>query len=260
MTNGQAYYYKVSATNAAGEGPLSMEATATPRTVPAAPMSLSAVGSGGAILLYWSPAASDGGSPVTSYRVYRGTSSGGEIYLFVVGNVTSAVDSSVARGTTYYYAVAAVNAAGEGAHSSEASASLGKLTPTCSISTPSSQAVVAGIYPLTGSASDPDGVVVRVEFQVDGSTWTIANGTSAWRADWDTRSLPNGPHVVSARSFDGSNYSPQTRVNVTVDNPAAPSTPSVEGGLLTFVLAALAAVAVVEAILLARLYLRNRAK
>lgn len=260
VTNGHAYYFRVSATNAAGEGPLSTEATATPRTVPAAPTSLSAVGSGGAIILHWLPPGSNGGSPVTSYRVYRGTASGSETYLIGVGNGTSATDSTVARGTTYYYAVAAVNAAGEGARSTEASASLGNLPPTCSMSTPAPDAVVAGVYPLTGSASDPDGVVVRVEFQVDGKAWSTANGTSRWRADWDTRSLPNGLHAVRARSYDGSNYSPEVVVNVTVDNPFIPSTPSGEGGLITFSLAALAAVAVVEAVLLAISYLRKRAK
>lgn len=260
VTNGQAYYFRVSATNAAGEGSLSTEASATPRSVPTAPTSLSAVGSGGAIILRWLPPESDGGSHVTFYTVYRGTASGSETYLIGVGNVTSATDSSVARGTRYYYAVAAGNAAGEGVRSTQASASLGNLLPMCSMSTPAPDAVVAGVYPLTGSASDPDGVVVRVEFQVDGEAWTSANGTSMWRADWDTRSLPNGPHAVRARSYDGSNYSPEVVVNVTVDNPVIPSSPSGEGGSITFGLAALAAVAVVEGVLLAISYQRKRAK
>ena len=33
-------------------------------------------------------AASDGGSPITGYKVYRGTSSGGETLLTTLGNVT----------------------------------------------------------------------------------------------------------------------------------------------------------------------------
>ncbi len=42
VTPGITYYYKVSAVNSYGEGPLSNEAFATPFTVPSAPMNLAA--------------------------------------------------------------------------------------------------------------------------------------------------------------------------------------------------------------------------
>ena len=57
--------------------------------------------------------ASDGGSAITGYNIYRGTASGGETLLTQVGNVTSYTDASVTNGTTYYYKVSAVNAVGE---------------------------------------------------------------------------------------------------------------------------------------------------
>ncbi len=122
------YYYRVSAMNAVGEGALSHEAfaTATPPpalTVPSAPQNLSASPANGkGIQMSWAIPASNGGSPITGYRVYRGTASGGETLLTTVGNVTTFKDTSTTRGVVYYYKVVAVNSVGDSAFSNEASA------------------------------------------------------------------------------------------------------------------------------------------
>jgi hypothetical protein len=92
-------------------------------TVPAAPV-LSATAGTASVALSWTKP-SDGGSPITGYQVYRGTSSGTETLLAQVGNVTSYTDTAVSAGITYYYEVSAVNVAGEGPRSNEVSA-----TPT----------------------------------------------------------------------------------------------------------------------------------
>jgi fibronectin type 3 domain-containing protein len=63
-----------------------------------------------------------GGTAVTNYTIYRGVSSGGESILTTIGVNLSFVDSSVIRGSTYYYRVSAVNLVGEGAKSNETSA------------------------------------------------------------------------------------------------------------------------------------------
>ncbi len=76
--------------------------------------------------MQWSAPAWDGGSAVTGYDVYRGTSSGGESLLAQVGNVTSYTDSTATNGTTYFYKVSAVNSVGEGAQSGELSALPGR--------------------------------------------------------------------------------------------------------------------------------------
>jgi Fibronectin type III domain len=91
--------------------------------VPTAPQNLAAApAKGKGVQLTWSPPASNGGSPITGYNVYRGTVSGGETLLTSVGNVTSFKDTSTTRGQTYFYRVTAVNAVGEGPASNEASA------------------------------------------------------------------------------------------------------------------------------------------
>lgn len=96
--------------------------TPTSPTAPGSPPSLTATAGTGSVTLGWEAPGSDGGSPVTGYKVYRGTSSGGETWLATLGNVTSYNDTGLTNGTTYYYRVGASNAAGEGKPSPERSA------------------------------------------------------------------------------------------------------------------------------------------
>ena len=127
VTNGVTYYYQVSAVNSPGEGAKSNEASATPNqtpppTPPSAPTNLVATGGNAQVTLTWQAPASNGGSPITNYRIYRGTSSNGETLKATIGNVLTYTDTSVTNGVTYYYQVSAVNGAGEGPRSNEASA------------------------------------------------------------------------------------------------------------------------------------------
>jgi len=134
VSNGVTYYYQVSATNAVGEGPLSNEASATPNppaTVPGAPQGLGATAGDATIALVWSPPGSDGGSPITNYKIYRGNSSGGESFFTEIGNVLAYSDTGLTNGHTYYYKASAVNAVGDGPLSNEASA-----TPTAPATKP----------------------------------------------------------------------------------------------------------------------------
>jgi len=89
-------------------------------TVPDAPVLLATSPSSGLVVLDWTLPASDGGSPISGYSVYRGDTSGAEIYLFTVPATTlSTNDISLPSGATLYYMVTAVNAVGESARSNE---------------------------------------------------------------------------------------------------------------------------------------------
>lgn len=85
--------------------------------VPAAPVLAAAAGSA-IVHLSWA-APFDGGSAITAYNIYRGTTSGGEVLLTTIPPGTIYDDLSLSSGTTYYYEVSAVNADGEGARSTE---------------------------------------------------------------------------------------------------------------------------------------------
>jgi subtilisin-like proprotein convertase family protein len=121
LTNGTTYFFVVTAVNSAGESLVSNEASATPATLPGAPTDLNAGAGNGSVFLTWAPPANNGGSAVTSYNIYQGTSSGGETLLTNVTG-TSFTATGLTNGTTYYFEVTAVNGVGEGPVSNQASA------------------------------------------------------------------------------------------------------------------------------------------
>lgn len=88
--------------------------------------------------------------------------------------------------------------------------------PTCDISDPSSGATVVDTVTVAGTASDPDGNVEKVEIRIDDGTWTQLDGTTSWTYEWNTTGLSDGSHTIFARSFDGTSYSLESRVKVTV--------------------------------------------
>ncbi|MEP6812677.1 MAG: fibronectin type III domain-containing protein [Actinomycetota bacterium] len=116
---GTTYSYAVTAVNAVGESAVSNQLSATAWTVPGAPTLSTAKGVKGGVALTWNASLSNGGTPVTAYRSYRGGKSGGEALLATVGNVSAYTDSTAPNGKTSYYQVAAVNAVGAGARSNE---------------------------------------------------------------------------------------------------------------------------------------------
>ena len=130
---GQTYYYVVTAVNIAGESAFSNEVNAIRQiasfTVPDAPQSLNAVAGELRVTLSWQEPSNDGGSPITGYRVYRGTTSGTFSVIFPTVS-TSYIDLIVIEHTTYYYVITAINEKGESVISNEVSA-----TPTSASTT-----------------------------------------------------------------------------------------------------------------------------
>jgi hypothetical protein len=92
---------------------------ATP-TAPATPALSGAVAGDRSVALSWS-APGDGGSPLTGYKLYRSTTSGGETLLATLGTATSYTDAGLGNGTTYYYKLAASNTVGDSSQSAERS-------------------------------------------------------------------------------------------------------------------------------------------
>ena len=90
--------------------------------VPSAPRNLQAAPGDQQVTLTWIAPSFGGGSPVANYRIYRGTTSGGEIFHAQIGNMLIYLDTGLTNGQIYCYRVSAVNGVGEGPMSNEACA------------------------------------------------------------------------------------------------------------------------------------------
>ncbi len=96
------------------------------KSVPSPPLLLQAKTGNDHINLTWSAPADDGGTTITEYRIYRGTTSGSEEYLAsVIGSRTYYNDRVPSTSRDYYYYVTAVNDMGESGRSNEAKAKPG---------------------------------------------------------------------------------------------------------------------------------------
>ncbi len=123
LENGARFYYRVRAISDAGPGPWSNVALGWTFDVPGPPRNLVAQpgGTAGQISLRWDPPTSDGGLAVSGYAILRSSTPGGP-YAEVAahGAWTDHTDTGRPAGTTWYYVVVAINAAGRGPASSEA--------------------------------------------------------------------------------------------------------------------------------------------
>jgi fibronectin type 3 domain-containing protein len=82
-------------------------------TVPNAPSGMTIMAGNGQAALNWN-APSDGGSPITTYKLYRSASQSGAYSILASPTGTSYTDGGLTSGQTYWYKVSAVNANGEG--------------------------------------------------------------------------------------------------------------------------------------------------
>jgi fibronectin type 3 domain-containing protein len=154
---------------------------------PSAPTGLSASAGNSQVSLSWNAS-----SGATSYNVYRGTTAGGEGATPIATGLTgtSYTNTGLTNGTTYYYKVAAVNAAGTSGMSNEASA-----TPQTSLpGAPTGLAASAGNAQVslswTGSSGATSYNVYRGTTAGGESTTAIATGITG--TTYTNTGLTNG--------------------------------------------------------------------
>ncbi len=109
-------FYAVAAISAVEEGDRSAEVSAAPASLPGVVTDLLAEAGPGAVTLTWG-APVDGSANITWYNVYRGAGTDPVELLGTVGGQVYR-DTAAVPGTQYTYAVAAINAQGEGARNS----------------------------------------------------------------------------------------------------------------------------------------------
>ncbi|MEE9151444.1 MAG: fibronectin type III domain-containing protein, partial [Thermoplasmata archaeon] len=174
VTNGFNYYYRVTAVSSVGEGPQSNEASATPAAVPGAPTDLSATPGDSYVRLSWVSPGSNGGSPITNYIIYKGTTSGTTTLFIEIGDTLSYDDTTVFNGVTYYYKVSAKNAIGEGPSSNEANAKpygLPSLPQNLQVSSGDSYVNISWEVPASDGGSSITNYIIYRGTTSDGETF-----------------------------------------------------------------------------------------
>jgi parallel beta-helix repeat protein len=202
--------------------PLMHPSGGTPPYLPYKVQFLSGLEGDEELYLNWTAPSYDGSSPIANYRIYRGNSTDNIVFLFEVGNVLNYTDTNVTNGVRYYYKVSAKNSVGEGPLSDTIDIvpkAPPNQTPNVNITHPSPGEKVSGEYRIEGTATDPDGSIVRVEVRIGSESWRNATGTDTWSFDWDTTSSSNGNLTIQVRAWDDQGFSEMVSVQVTMDNP-----------------------------------------
>jgi fibronectin type 3 domain-containing protein len=184
ITTGTTYYYVVRAANLGGQSGNSAQVTVSTLAPPAAPTGVAATPGNTLVRVSWNTVAG-----ATAYTVRWGTASGSHPNSTSVSsgpfNVTGLVN-----GTTYYFVVAAVNAAGEGANSAQASAApvAPPAAPTNLVATPGNAQVA-----LTWSASS-------------GATGYNVKRAPAAGGAYTVLSSPTGTNYTDTTAVNGTTY------------------------------------------------------
>ena len=196
----------------------------TAASPPAVPTGLTATPSSSTMNLAWSVPT---GSP-TSYKVFRGTASGGPYTQIATATTNSYADNALAGGT-YYYVVQACNAAGCSANSTQAS---GTISGGVSIpSVPTGLTATASGTQINLSWTASTGAPTSYSLQrAPASTgpWTGLATISAPTTSFTDPNLANGTYfyrVAATNTAGTSAYSTTASATVSV-LPAASISPS----------------------------------
>jgi hypothetical protein len=194
LTNGTKYYYVVSAYNSAGQSANSTEVSVTPAalpTPPPAPTNLTATAGNAQVALTW--AVSTG---ATSYNVKRSLTSGSGYVQGGTSTAATFTDMGLTNGTTYYYVVSGVNASGEGANSSQVTATPVNAAPdvTITIDPTKTKPISPWIYGINFYSGISGAPPLLTLDRAGGNRWTAYN--------WETNASNAGSDYI----YNNDNY------------------------------------------------------
>ncbi len=178
LTDGQTYYYWITAVDTGGESAHSAEVSATPLaplTPPPAPSNIVPTAGDTQALLAWSAVPG-----ATSYNIYFSTTGRGETLLQAGVTAANFTQSGLTNGQTYYYQISSVNALGEGSRSTEIAVTPQPLPPPT---------------PINVTATPADGQVSL--------SWTAASDAQSYNV---YRSTDSGDEVLYAQGVVGTSF------------------------------------------------------
>ena len=246
LTAGTTRHYRVSAINSAGTSGLSNvdSATTAAATAPGAPTGLSATANGQTrIDLSWTAPASDGGSPITGYKI-EVSSDAGSIWTDLEANTgstgTTYSHTGLSAGTTRHYRVSAINLAGTSGVSNVDSATTGTNRapefPGTSVSRSVPENTSGGTNigsPVAAIDDDGDTLTYTLE-GADRNSFGIVSTSGQIRTksgvDYDHEAAKNS-YSVTVKADDGKSGTDTIAVTITVTDvdepPSAPAMPTV---------------------------------
>jgi chitodextrinase len=165
------------------------------------------------VAVSWSPSTDNVG--VTGYDLFAGGLSAGTT------TATSWTLQGLACGTTTLLGVAAHDAAGNRSGTAAVSATTSPCAPpppTVAVISPSSGSTVSGTVAITASASAG---VVGVQFRIDGVNLGTEDTAVPYTASWQSATVGNGAHTITASARDAAGNTTAATVTVTVANPSS---------------------------------------
>lgn len=173
-------------------------------------------------------------STVTTKLVARYTSTSNVLSYVDLGSVASSANAwktfsytfTAPAGSakmTVFHLIAAVGELTTDAYSlTENTVGSDTTAPTIALTAPAANASVSNTVTLSATATDNVGVV-GVQFIVDGANVGAEDTTSPYSIAWDSKTVANGTHTISAKARDAAgNTTTTTPTNITVSNTVTP--------------------------------------
>lgn len=214
LTNGHAYAVQVAAVTALSTGAFTTAVSATPATVPSAPVYLHGTRANGAAVLAWYVPKSTGGAAITSYLVTDGAGHS----CTATAPVTTCTVSGLTNGTYYTFTVVARNVMG-----ASVASNTDKVQPATLPGAPVLSLPVASSHRVTVKITAPTNTggvaLAHYDYSIDGGvTWvnatyavsastvtfgTLQNGKAYHLAVRATNVVGAGPasNVITATPF-----------------------------------------------------------
>ena len=189
LANGTPYMFRVRAINNAGIGATTPTVTSTPVPPPAQPENLIGIPGNGQVTIRWDD---PNNNSISYYQIQQ---DGGE-WTNVEGSDASTNEHTVTglvNGTTYSFAIRAVNTAGFGATSANAMVVPGPP------SKPANFTVTPGDEQITLAWDDPHDIgIAAYQFQQDAGEWSNVEGSDASTIEHTVTGLVNGTSYAFA--------------------------------------------------------------